>query len=64
MRRLELHSSALSDDEYPYFTASFAQIALDDVHDDFEGRFLRVREARAWLRGRYSHLPAHKIDEV
>ncbi len=64
MRRLELHSSALSDDEYQYFTTSFSQIALDDVHDDFEDHSLRIREARAWLRGRYSHLPAHRIDEV
>ena len=72
MRRLALHASALSDTEYDLYTAILRDIALadddrsngapDDPH--FENMNIGVREARAWLRGRYSHLPASTIDKV
>jgi len=75
MRRLALHASALSDAEYDLYTTILRDIALadddnqigskgapDDTH--FENMNIGVREARAWLRGRYSHLPASTIDKV
>lgn len=70
MRRLSLHTSALSDDEYDLYTSSLNEIALADEdpnsHDDayYETMVIGVREARAWLRGRYSHIAAAKIDAV
>ena len=75
MRRLALHASALSDAEYDLYTTILRDIALadddnqtgsrgapDDTH--FENMNIGVREARAWLRGRYSHLQASTIDKV
>lgn len=53
-RRLSLHVSALSDDEYTQYTA-----ILDDLAPD--GDDLSVRETRAWLRGRYPDAP---VDEI
>ena len=75
MRRLALHASALSDAEYELYTTILRDIALTDddnqmgnngAADDtyFENLNIGVREARAWLRGRYSHLPASTIDKV
>jgi len=75
MRRLALHASALSDAEYELYTAILRDIALADddtqtgsggATDDayFENLNIGVREARAWLRGRYSHLSAFTIDQV
>lgn len=75
MRRLALHASALSDAEYDLYTTILRDITLaDDDHqrgdsgapDDthFEDMNIGVREARAWLRGRYSHLPASTIDKA
>ena len=70
MRRLALHASALSDVEYDVFTESLRDIAdvdqspssgaTDDAY--FERITLGIREARAWLRGRYSHVPVSSID--
>ena len=69
MRKLALHASALSDTEYDFFTKSLCQIADDDQNSSdtdthFENISIGVREARAWFRGRYSHLPASTIDGV
>ena len=39
---------------------------LSDIPDDihYEQLVVGIREARAWLRGRYSHVPAANIDGV
>ncbi|KAJ6562064.1 hypothetical protein B0H19DRAFT_92442 [Mycena capillaripes] len=66
-RRLSLHPSALSDDEYSLFTASLADLAEVDPNDtgiDWERISVSVREARAWLCGRYASLGSGTIDEV
>ncbi|KAJ3750982.1 hypothetical protein DFH05DRAFT_1519142 [Lentinula detonsa] len=71
-RRLNLHVSALNDAEYQLYTASLADITLTDSridgieHDDtyFENIHVSVREARAWLRGRYSHISAATLDNI
>ena len=75
MRPLTLHVSALSDYEYDLYTASLNDLATDTntdftyttpVRDDahYERTSVGVREVRAWLRGRYSNLPASDIDSV
>lgn len=70
MRRLDLHVSALNDAEFDLYTSSFADILADDddkvTHDDayYERITIGVREARAWLRGRYSHIPAATLESV
>lgn len=74
MRPLVLHSSALNDVEYDNYTSSLKDLAvLDDkptsndiVYDDsyYDNLSVSVREARAWLRGRYSTLDPHLIDSV
>ena len=72
MRPLSLHASALSDTEYDVYTASLHVIAdeptsdEDVVHDDahYEQMSVGVREVRAWLRGRYSHISACTIDSI
>lgn len=75
-RRLSLHASALSDDEYQFYTTSLQSIVsvegndggasesqdMDDAY--YENMKTSVREARAWLRGRYSHLSSLIIDKV
>ncbi|KAI5987936.1 hypothetical protein EDC04DRAFT_2820473 [Pisolithus marmoratus] len=69
MRPLTLHASALSDCEYDLYTSSLSDlcvtsdaIARDDPH--FETTTVGVREARAWIRGRYHGLPASDIDDI
>lgn len=69
MRPLVLHASALSDAEYDLYTTSLRDIALTDDDGNKEDAYFEkisvgVREARAWLRGRYSHIPAQVIDGV
>ncbi|PFH45493.1 hypothetical protein AMATHDRAFT_88789 [Amanita thiersii Skay4041] len=79
MRQLTLHASALNDSEYDLYTSSLNDIALQDehespsingkptvAHDDahYERMTIGVREVRAWLRGRYSHVPATTIDAI
>ncbi|KAG5634786.1 hypothetical protein H0H81_000792 [Sphagnurus paluster] len=73
MRPLTLHASALNDEEYDLYTASLNDLAEDDGadgeghgHDDayYEQMQIGVREARGWIRGRYSHLPAGSIDSI
>ncbi|KIK70445.1 hypothetical protein GYMLUDRAFT_32461 [Collybiopsis luxurians FD-317 M1] len=68
-RRLDLHVSALNDAEYQLYTSSLADITLSDgqldsISQDFDNLSVSVREARAWLRGRYSHLPAATLDSI
>jgi hypothetical protein len=72
MRPLRLHASALNNDEYDLYTSSLKELAeieqgeggggQDDEY--FERITLGVREVRAWLRGRYSSLPAATVDTV
>jgi hypothetical protein len=73
MRPLDLHVSALNDDEYTFYTTSLNDLALksddiddDEPHDDdyFHSLSIGVRETRAWLRGRFSNIPASTIDSV
>jgi hypothetical protein len=68
MRSLFLHVSALNDDEYTLFTSSFADLVASDPplkpDDDFEKLTVSIREARAWLRGRYPDLPVSDLDQV
>ncbi|KDR77691.1 hypothetical protein GALMADRAFT_138757 [Galerina marginata CBS 339.88] len=80
MRRLALHASGLSDDEYELYTASLRDIADDsrslgagpgapgtaEAEDDtyFENMHVGVREARAWLRERYSTVSPSVIDGI
>lgn len=74
MRRLALHASALSDAEYDLYTANLRDLTLTEEDDAkagkdgedayFENIVVGVREARAWLRGRYLHVPAPTIDGV
>jgi hypothetical protein len=69
-RRLSLHPSALSDAEHALFTASLADLAdvdstsNDNIVMDWNRISVRVREARAWLCGRYASLGTGTIDEV
>jgi len=68
MRPLSLHASALNDEEYALFSSSLLDLASpdnpcdDDTH--FEKLSVSIREARAWLRGRYSDLPVSNLNEV
>jgi len=73
MRRLNLHASALNDAEYDLYTSSLDDLAESNVDsnlnrscDDayYESLKVGIREARAWLRGRYSHVPVSDIDSV
>ena len=78
MRRLALHTSALSDAEYELYTSSLKDLALseddggaasqrredDKPDEELEQLRMGVREARAWLRGRYGGVGAGVIDSV
>ncbi|KAJ7041425.1 hypothetical protein C8F04DRAFT_1302278 [Mycena alexandri] len=66
-RRLSLHPSALSDVEYTLFTVSLGDLLDLDANDsgiDWERLSLSVREARAWLCGRYVSLGSATVDEI
>ncbi|THU87288.1 hypothetical protein K435DRAFT_347105 [Dendrothele bispora CBS 962.96] len=79
-RPINLHASALNDAEYELYTTSLAGITLADEElsdnqngsdteiqsDDayYDRLMVSVREARAWLRGRYSHVAAVTIDNI
>jgi hypothetical protein len=65
-RRLWLHPSALSDAEHAQFIASLADLADVDStsNEDWERISVSVREARAWLCGRYVSLGTGPIDEA
>ncbi|KAF8183337.1 hypothetical protein K438DRAFT_1767004 [Mycena galopus ATCC 62051] len=65
-RRLSLHPSALNDAEYTVFTTSLPDLAEVDSGDptlDWERVSVIVREARAWLCGRYASVGSGRIDE-
>ena len=72
MRPLVLHASALNDEEYSFYTSSLADLAIqsdddsNELHDDahFLALSVGVRETRAWLRGRFSNMPASTVDSV
>ncbi|KAH9958373.1 hypothetical protein BGW80DRAFT_1256921 [Lactifluus volemus] len=68
MRSLFLHVSALNDEEYTLFTSSFTDLIASDLplstDHDYEKQTVSVREARAWLRGRYSDLPVTDLDAI
>ena len=68
MRPLTLHTSALSDDEYSFYTSNISDLARCDgtLHEDefYEQITISVRETRAWLRGRYPNIPIATIDAV
>ncbi|KZT07848.1 uncharacterized protein LAESUDRAFT_742648 [Laetiporus sulphureus 93-53] len=75
MRPLTLHSSALNDAEYTVYTACLRDLSEEDENDpdhvaapradsyntDFT---VGVREARAWLRGRYRSLAPGVLDSI
>ena len=68
MRPLSLHVSALSDWEYGVFTTSFANLVASDASfttdSDFETYTVTVREAGAWLRGRYPDVSVNDCNKV
>ncbi|KAI0699144.1 hypothetical protein C8T65DRAFT_710028 [Cerioporus squamosus] len=65
-RPLTLHVSALNDAEYTTYTASIHDIVeADAAHaPDYDKLAVGVREARAWLRGRYPALAPSTLDSV
>ena len=74
MRTLNLHVSVLNDAEYSLYTTSLDDLAESHTTDDDNNRShedayydrltVGLREARAWFRGRYSHVPLSGIDSV
>ncbi|KAF7312820.1 Glycolipid transfer protein [Mycena kentingensis (nom. inval.)] len=64
-RTLSLHPSALSDAEHVLFAGSLASL-IDQPADtiDWDRAAVSVREARAWLCGRYPDLGAGTVDEI
>ncbi|KDQ23489.1 hypothetical protein PLEOSDRAFT_1079586 [Pleurotus ostreatus PC15] len=70
MRQLSLHVSALNDSEYDFYTTSLIDLAEDESeptarnNEYFDNLTVGVREARAWMKGRFSHIPVSKIDEI
>ena len=65
-RPLILHVSALNDAEYTTYTSSIRDIVdLSNNHaPDYDKLSVGVREARAWLRGRYATLAPSTLDSV
>ena len=65
-RPLALHVSALNDAEFALYTAAILDISEHDPADvqDYDKLDVGVREARAWLRGRYNDLPVQQIDSI
>ncbi|KAG6845160.1 hypothetical protein H0H87_012956 [Tephrocybe sp. NHM501043] len=71
MRPLTLHASALNNEEYDFYTTSLKELNDDrdpgqSSDDDayYEAMQIGVREARAWMRGRYAHLQPSTIDSI
>ena len=67
-RRLFLHLSALSDEEYSSYISALKDV-IDDERElacaseqELENRVLGVREVRAWMKGRYRDV--QEIDKV
>lgn len=65
-RPLTLHVSALNDAEYSLYTSSVHDIIEYDAKHppDYDKVSVGVREARAWLRGRYPTLASTTLDSV
>ena len=65
-RPLALHVSALNDAEFALYTAAILDISEHDPADvqDYDKLDVGVREARAWLRGRYPALTPAALDAV
>jgi hypothetical protein len=71
-RPLTLHASALTHEEYTLYTTFLCNLAGEDEdtrnhhHDDSYYAALKIsaREARAWIRGRYTDLPPPSVDAV
>lgn len=73
MRLLTLHSSTLND-VYATYAACLRDLSEDDDNDQnaavpradsfYEDFSVGVREARAWLRGRYRSLAPGVLDSV
>ena len=72
-RRLFLHLSALSDEEYNTYLAALRDVIDDEdkladggmdnwSEEELENRVLGVREVRAWMKGRYRDV--NDIDKV
>jgi hypothetical protein len=57
-RSLSLHESALSPEEYTAYTALFHELV------EPPDTVLAVREARGYLKGRYSGLETGTVDKV
>ena len=70
MRPLTLHASALTDSEYTLYTTALLDLAGEDPnehpHDDsyYAALAVSAREARAWIRGRYTALAPAQVDAV
>ncbi|KAJ7614553.1 hypothetical protein FB45DRAFT_1110372 [Roridomyces roridus] len=62
-RSLSLHPSALTDAEHAFCTSTLAEL-LDDDSPSTSQVSISVREARAWIRGRYTALGAQTVDEI
>ena len=65
-RPLTLHVSALNGAEYATYTSSIHDIVENDPKPvpDYDKLTVGVREARAWLRGRYPALAPTDLDAV
>lgn len=71
-RPLTLHASALTNEEYTLYTTSLCDLAGEDedarshYHEDSYYAALKIsaREARAWIRGRYTDLAPSSVDAV
>jgi hypothetical protein len=78
-RPIELHRSALTEDEYDYYMTTLLELlphrsdssppeqpekmgASLDI--SLESKIVTLREARAWLRGRFQSVPSAMVDEV
>ena len=69
MRSLTLHVSALNDAEYDYFTTSFSDLldnpqAFPSDDSKYDSAIVSTREARAWLRGRYSSVSLPDLNTI
>lgn len=78
-RPIELHRSALTELEYDCYMATLSELlsqssggppqgqmeSPDSSMDiSLESEMVALREARAWLRGRFQSVPATMVDEV
>jgi hypothetical protein len=72
MRPLLLHTSALNNEEYEYYTSCLRDLSWTDEagaesqKDDayYENLLIGVRELRGWLRGKFGQVPPTDLDAV